>query len=320
MFYFSVLLIALIPLMKKVHLDDKYLVYTEGEGQDTMIRLFCVDPSGNLSERIGMSRSTVFFSATLLPVQYYKDLLSKKPEEDYEMYVESPFQSEKRLVFTAKDVSSRYTSRNAEQYERIAEYIRKIIRGKNGNYLVFCPSYRFMEEVYEIFTARELQKAGNGLKVFKQESNMDEDERQAFLDHFKECPHETTLGFCVLGGIFSEGIDLKADRLIGAIIVGTGLPGLGSERELLRSYFDETRGQGFDYAYLFPGMNKVLQAGGRVIRSEHDEGIIALLDERFNYGSYQRLFPREWMPFDKVDKDSVEELVEKFWTEKINNL
>ena len=301
-------------------LDDKYLIYTEGEGQDTMIRLFCVDPSGNLSERIGMSRSTVFFSATLLPVQYYKDLLSKNPEEDYEMYVESPFSTENRLVFTARDVSSRYTARNDEQYERIAEYIRKIIRGKNGNYLVFCPSYQFMDEVYQIFTDHELQKAGNGLKVYRQESNMDEDERQAFLEHFKESPHETTLGFCVLGGIFSEGIDLKADRLIGAIVIGTGLPGVGSDRELLKSYFDEKSGQGFDYAYLFPGMNKVLQAGGRVIRSESDQGVIALLDERFNYTSYRRLFPREWLPYDKLDIGSVEEKVEKFWTEKLNNL
>ena len=301
-------------------LDDKYLIYTEGEGQDTMIRLFCVDPSGNLSERIGMSRSTVFFSATLLPVQYYKDLLSKNPEEDYEMYVESPFSTENRLVFTARDVSSRYTARNVEQYERIAEYIRKIIRGKNGNYLVFCPSYQFMDEVYQIFTDHELQKAGNGLKVYRQESNMDEDERQAFLEHFKESPHETTLGFCVLGGIFSEGIDLKADRLIGAIVIRTGLPGVGSDRELLKSYFDEKSGQGFDYAYLFPGMNKVLQAGGRVIRSESDQGVIALLDERFNYTSYRRLFPREWLPYDKLDIGSVEEKVEKFWTEKLNNL
>lgn len=301
-------------------LDDKYLIYTEGEGQDTMIRLFCVDPSGNLSERIGMSRSTVFFSATLLPVQYYKDLLSKNPEEDYEMYVESPFSTENRLVFTARDVSSRYTARNVEQYERIAEYIRKIIRGKNGNYLVFCPSYQFMDEVYQIFTDHELQKAGNGLKVYRQESNMDEDERQAFLERFKESPHETTLGFCVLGGIFSEGIDLKADRLIGAIVIGTGLPGVGSDRELLKSYFDEKSGQGFDYAYLFPGMNKVLQAGGRVIRSESDQGVIALLDERFNYTSYRRLFPREWLPYDKLDIGSVEEKVEKFWTEKLNNL
>ena len=177
-----------------------------------------------------------------------------------------------------------------------------------------------MESVFEIFTDRELKKAGNGLKVFKQESNMNEDERQMFLENFKESPHETTLGFCVLGGIFSEGIDLKADRLIGAIVVGTGLPGLGSERELLRSYFEEKSGKGFDYAYLFPGMNKVLQAGGRVIRTESDKGVIALLDERFNYSGYQRLFPREWIPFDKTDKETVEELVEKFWTEQINNL
>ena len=149
---------------------------------------------------------------------------------------------------------------------------------------------------------------------------MNEDERRAFLENFREKPHETILGFCVLGGIFSEGIDLKADRLIGAIIVGTGLPGIGSERELLKSYFEEKKGRGFDYAYLFPGMNKVLQAGGRVIRSEADKGVIALMDERFNYSSYQRLFPREWIPFQKLSRDSVEKNIEKFWTEQINTL
>lgn len=301
-------------------LDDKYFIYTEGEGKNTRIKLYCVDPSNNLNERISMSRSCIFFSATLLPIQYYKTLLSKNPEKAYEMYVDSPFDTKNRLIFTVGDVSSRYTSRNTEQYERIADYIMKIIRAKNGNYFVFCPSYTFMEAVYEIFTERELKKAGNGLKVFRQESNMNEDERQAFLDHFIERPHQTTLGFCVLGGIFSEGIDLKSDRLIGTIIVGTGLPGIGSEREILRTYFDRKNGQGFDYAYLFPGMNKVLQAGGRVIRSEKDKGIIALLDERFNYGNYQRLFPREWIPFQKLNKDLVEEMVEKFWTEQINNL
>lgn len=301
-------------------LDEKYIIYTEGEGGEAMIKMFCVDPSGNLSERIGMSRSCIFFSATLLPVQYYKDLLSGKPENDYEMYVDSPFSTKKRLIFTASDVSSRYTVRNQQQYERIAEYIRKIIRGKNGNYLVFCPSYAFMDKVFEIFTDREMAKAGHGLKVFRQESGMDEDERRTFLENFRERPHETILGFCVLGGIFSEGIDLKADRLIGAIVVGTGLPGIGSERELLKSYFDEKKGRGFDYAYLFPGMNKVLQAGGRVIRSEEDRGIIALLDERFNYGSYQRLFPREWVPFQKLNRDCVEKNIEKFWTEQINTL
>lgn len=301
-------------------LDEKYLIYTEGDGGEAMIKMFCVDPSGNLSERISMSRSCILFSATLLPVQYYKDLLSGKPEADYEMYVDSPFKSEKRLIFTVGDVSSRYTARNQEQYERIAEYIRKIIRGKNGNYLVFCPSYAFMDKVFEVFTEREMPKAGHGLQVFRQESGMNEDERRAFLENFKEKPHETILGFGVLGGIFSEGIDLKADRLIGVIIVGTGLPGISSERELLKVYFDERKGRGFDYAYLFPGMNKVLQAGGRVIRSEEDRGIIALLDERFNYGSYQRLFPREWIPFQKLSKDSIEKIIEKFWTEQINTL
>ncbi len=165
-----------------------------------------------------------------------------------------------------------------------------------------------------------MPKEGHGLQVFRQESGMNEDERRAFLENFKEKPHETILGFGVLGGIFSEGIDLKADRLIGVIIVGTGLPGISSERELLKVYFDERKGRGFDYAYLFPGMNKVLQAGGRVIRSEEDRGIIALLDERFNYGSYQRLFPREWIPFQKLSKDSIEKIIEKFWTEQINTL
>ena len=301
-------------------MDDRYRIYTEGSGRDTMIRLFCMDPSEKLDERIGMSRSCIFFSATLLPVQYYKDLLSKKPEEDYEMYVDSPFSEENRLIFTVNDVSSRYSSRNEEQYGRIAEYIRKIIRARNGNYMVFCPSYDFMEHVFDAFAEREMQKAGNGLTVLRQKSTMNEDERQAFLDSFKERPHETTLGFCVLGGIFSEGIDLKSDRLIGVIIVGTGLPGIGSERELLKTYFDETRGEGFDYAYLYPGMNKVFQAGGRVIRSESDQGVIALLDERFNYQRYQRLFPREWIPFQKLNCNSVEKNVEKFWTERINIL
>ncbi|MDD3221963.1 MAG: ATP-dependent DNA helicase [Clostridia bacterium] len=301
-------------------IDDKYLIYTEGDSGDTMVKMFCVDPSGNLSERIGMSRSCIFFSATLLPVQYYKDLLSAHPEGDYEMYVDSPFSPEKRLIFTAGDVSSRYSARNQEQYERIADYLSKIIKGRNGNYIAFFPSYAFMASVFDIFTEKEMMKAGRGLRVFCQESGMDEEQRQAFLDNFKEDAHETVLGFCVLGGIFSEGIDLKADRLIGAIIVGTGLPGIGSDRELLKEYFDKTKGRGFDYAYLYPGMNKVLQAGGRVIRSEEDTGIIALLDERFNYSGYQRLFPREWYPFQKVNMDSVEKKIEKFWTEQINHL
>lgn len=298
-------------------LDEKYVIYTEGTGPDCMIRLFCVDPSTMLTERTKMSRSTVFFSATLLPVQYYKSLLSAMPEKDYEMYVDSPFDPSKRLIFTGDDVSSRYTMRGPAMYEKISAYIGKIIQARPGNYMVFCPSYAFMDEVFDTFAGNEMPKAGRGLRVFRQTSAMDETERMAFLDNFTEDPHETVLGFCVLGGVFSEGIDLKADRLIGAIIVGTGLPGVGSERELLKQFFDRRDGNGFEYAYLYPGLNKVFQAGGRVIRSEEDEGVIALLDERFNYRSYSRLFPREWYPWVKCSMRDVEKTVEDFWTNRI---
>lgn len=187
-------------------LDEKYIIYTEGTGGEAMVKMFCVEPSGNLSERIGMSRSCIFFSATLLPVQYYKDLLSGKPEADYEMYVDSPFRPEKRLIFTAGDVSSRYTCRNAEQYERIAEYIRKIIRGKNGNYLVFCPSYAFMDSVFEVFTEKEMPKAGNGLQVFRQESGMDEDARRRSLKISRRSLMRQFLAFVYSAVYFRRGL------------------------------------------------------------------------------------------------------------------
>ncbi len=298
-------------------LDDRYVIYTQGTGADCMIRLFCVDPSVMLTERTKFSRSTVFFSATLLPVQYYKSLLSAAPEKDYEMYVDSPFDPSHRLIVTGDDVSSRYNMRGPQMYEKISACIGRIIQAKPGNYMVFCPSYAFMDNIFDTFAGSEMPKAGRGLRVFRQKSDMDETERMAFLENFTEDPRETVLGFCVLGGVFSEGIDLKADRLIGAIIVGTGLPGVGSERELLKQFFDRRDGSGFAYAYLYPGLNKVFQAGGRVIRSEADEGVIALLDERFNYRSYSRLFPREWYPRKRCSMENIGQCVEDFWTDRI---
>ncbi|HIU03279.1 MAG TPA: ATP-dependent DNA helicase [Candidatus Onthocola gallistercoris] len=293
-----------------------YIQYPQDDDKDIWLTVCCVDPSGDLKEYLSLCRSTVFFSATLLPVGYYKELLSTTAKEDYDLYVTSPFSKENRLLLTATDVSSRYNRRGVEEYTRIAEYIRRIVRGKNGNYMVFFPSYVFMREVFEIFSERELRKAGSGIQVICQESGMDEAKKQQFLEWFQESPHSTTIGFCVLGGVFSEGIDLPSDRLIGAVIVGTGLPGLCVEREFLKDYFDEKLGSGFDYAYRFPGMNKVFQAGGRVIRSEKDVGVIALLDERFNHNLYQRLFPAEWSPVTKVTLQTLEETLEQFWTAK----
>lgn len=296
------------------NMDSRYIIYNERQAdKEFMIKLFCVDPSGDLGECLAKGRSAVFFSATLLPIQYYKALLSITPKEDYDLYAESPFDTDKRLIVTAGDVSSKFTRRSRREYEKIADYILKIIRSKNGNYMVFFPSYAFMQSVYEIIAERELSKAGNGIKIILQESAMTEQAREDFLKSFKTDVMSTVIGFCVLGGIFSEGIDLKEDRLIGAVIVGTGLPQTGGERELLKNYFDKKSGNGFDFAYLYTGMNKVLQAAGRVIRTENDRGIIALLDERFNYSQYRNLFPREWFPNERVDIYSIEEKINKFW-------
>lgn len=296
------------------NMDGRYMIYNERQSEkEFLVKLFCVDPSGDLGECLSKGRSAVFFSATLLPIQYYKALLSTTPKKDYDLYAKSPFDVSHRLILTADDVSSRYTRRNQREYERIADYILKTVRGKNGNYMVFFPSYAFMQSVYDVLAEKELSKAGSGIKIILQESAMTESAREAFLDSFKTDVMTTVIGFCVLGGIFSEGIDLKADRLIGALIVGTGLPQRGSERELLKNYFDKKSESGFDYAYLYPGMNKVLQAAGRVIRTEEDRGVIVLLDERFNYSSYRALFPREWFPYERAVINNVEEKINKFW-------
>lgn len=296
--------------------DDRYLTYALREEKAFTIKIFCVDPSKDIGEHLAVGRSAVFFSATLLPVQYYKEMLSDTGEEDYDLYVDSPFDTANRLLVAADDVSTKYSRRGPKEYEKLAVYIRDIIRGKHGNYLVFFPSYQLMKDVFDVFTEMELVKAGHGLHIVMQESDMAEEARQAFLDEFQADDGKSTIGFCVMGGIFSEGIDLKEDRLIGAIIVGTGLPQVGHERELLSRYFNEKCGRGFDYAYLYPGMNKVLQAGGRVIRTEKDRGVIALLDERFNYRQYRQIFPREWQNCVRTHLSAVSEQVENFWTEK----
>ena len=296
--------------------DDRYLIYALREENSFQIKILCVDPSKDLGERLSQGCGTVFFSATLLPVQYYKEMLSDTAADDYDLYVDSPFDQNNRLLVAAGDVSSRYSRRGPGEYEKMAAYIRDIIRGKHGNYLVFFPSYQMMKDVFDVFTEMVLVKAGHGLHIVMQESEMGEDARQAFLSEFQSDPRKSVIGFCVMGGIFSEGIDLKEDRLIGAIIVGTGLPQVNYERELLSRYFNEKCGQGFEYAYLYPGMNKVLQAGGRVIRTERDRGVIALLDERFNYQQYRKIFPREWQNCGRTSLSEIARQVEDFWTEK----
>lgn len=291
--------------------DDRYVVYSRmTEEGHFIIRLFCVDPSANLQKCIDKSNSTIFFSATLLPINYYKRLLSTK-EDNYAIYAQSTFDENQRLIAFGRDVSTKYTRRNAGEYEKMAAYIRAVTGEKRGNYMVFFPSYRLMQEVYDLFAGQ----VGEEYELLLQHSNMKEHEREAFLTAFEEEREKTLVAFCVMGGIFGEGIDLKHDRLIGAVIVGTGLPQISVEREILKNYYDTKGESGFDYAFRYPGMNKVLQAAGRVIRTAEDRGVILLLDERFLKREYEPLFPREWNRRSVCNLPQLQEEVKKFWSD-----
>ncbi len=307
-------------------IDEKYVKYTELRGDGSFaLKLFCVDPSTNLKECMQRGRSSVLFSATFLPIQYYKGLLGGE-EKDYEVYANSVFNPQKRALLVAQDVTSKYTRRSEDEFYRIAAYIDAVVKRKHGNYMVFCPSYALLQEIFTIY---QEYFSDDSTECIMQTDFMDEVSREDFLKKFEgneRCDLQAEIGmeieydedryligFCVLGGIFGEGIDLKNDSLIGAIIVGTGLPQVCYEREILKDYFDEHRGMGFDYAYRYPGMNKVLQAAGRVIRTAEDIGTITLLDERFLQPSYLKLFPREWSDFQVVNQENIQKSVERFW-------
>ena len=325
--------------------DEHYVIYTQMEEDGRfMIKLFCVDPSLNLQKCIDKANATIFFSATLLPINYYKQILSTK-EDNYAIYAESTFAENQRLLAFAPDVSTKYTRRGPAEYLRIAQYIQAAVEGKAGNYMVFFPSYKMMQDVYEVFrdiaegenpadSAEEGQDREDGkegenskdgrygrdeknqiLEICMQTSNMQEREREQFLYMFEQEREGSLVAFCVMGGIFSEGIDLKNDKLIGAIIVGTGLPQISNERQILKDYYDERGLSGFDYAFRYPGINKVLQAAGRVIRTQEDRGIILLLDERFLQADYAPLFPREWKERKVCNLKQIKEEVKRFWKE-----
>ena len=307
-------------------LDEHYVIYTECEEDGSfLLKLFNVNPCENLKECMAKGRSSILFSATFLPIQYYKGLLGGEAD-DYEVYARSVFDSRKRGLFLASDVTSKYTRRSDAEYYRIAQYISDIVTVKKGNYMVFCPSYAFLRTVYDTYAQYFVTQ---DQECIVQQEYMSEADREGFLARFRgneDCDlqavinmeieveeEQTLIGFCVLGGIFGEGIDLKNDSLIGAVIVGTGLPQVCNEREILKRYFDEKGENGFDYSYRYPGMNKVLQAAGRVIRTAEDMGVVALLDERFLQPPYRKLFPREWDNYQIVNSDSVAESVHTFW-------
>ena len=309
-------------------LDDHYVIYGEyAEDGSFLVRLACIDPSRNLSACMSRGVSSILFSATLLPIQYYKSLLGGD-EKDFEIYARSVFDPARLGIFIGSDVTSRYSRRSDDMYYKVASYINSVVSARSGNYLIFFPSHQFLEEVYIAYEENFYDP--DTTDILAQKSFMTEEAREDFLGRFSEgnnldlseiihmdmevVEDKNVLGFCVMGGIFSEGIDLKYDSLIGVIVVGTGIPMVCNEREVIRNYFDKKGLDGFDYAYKYPGMNKVLQAAGGVIRTSEDIGVVALLDDRFLQSGYRALFPREWKGYKTVLSNSVNNEISRFWS------
>jgi Rad3-related DNA helicase len=269
--------------------DERFITYFEKTNQDCTLKLFCLDPSKSINRISKKYRSSIFFSATLNPLHYFRDLLGAQ-EEDYNIILPSPFNQEQFEV-NVLPISTKFRDRERTK-DRISDKIIQLVKKRSGNYLFFFPSYQYLRTIHELFLDQDISA-----KIILQEPNMTEEDREQFLAHFQVNNHESTIGFAVMGGIFSEGIDLVGDRLTGVVIIGVGLPQIGLERDIIKDYFNQIGKNGYHYAYVFPGMNKVLQAAGRLIRTEEDSGSILLVDDRYTTPLYQGLFPKEWSHF-----------------------
>ena len=285
--------------------DDRFVTIIECDAA-VKVRQFCLDPSRLLRKALARGKAAIFFSATLTPMDYYRTLLGGE-SEDPVLQLSSPFPSENLAVLIQDRIQTHFKGR-AESLGEVVEAIGTVVSGRRGNYLVYFPSYQYLNDTLQAF-----QRCHPLVPVLVQRPGMTEPERDAFLAAFSVGHGETLVGFAVLGGIFGEGIDLVGERLIGAVIVGVGLPQLGVERNLIRDYFQQQNGAGFEYAYTFPGMNRVLQAIGRVIRSKTDHGVVLLIDARFNEMRYRRLFPAWWKYLRVRHTDGMREAISSFW-------
>ncbi|HCV24763.1 MAG TPA: ATP-dependent helicase, partial [Candidatus Latescibacteria bacterium] len=268
--------------------DEHYVTYGEKVGQDLRLRLYCLDPARRLGEALKRGRSASFFSATLTPVDYFRRLLGGE-RTDYTVELPSPFPSENLAVLVDDGIDTTYRGR-AHSYDDVAAAISAAVRHRRGNYIVYFPSYKYLQEVVGRFE----MVAPPSTMIMVQVPRMSERQKEQFLDVFRVNNPDTVVGFAVMGGIFGEGIDLVGERLVGAVVVGVGLPQICLERDLIKGYYDEHETVGFAYAYTYPGMNRVLQAAGRVIRTEKDRGLILLIDRRFGREEYRALFPPWW--------------------------
>ncbi len=289
--------------------DERYITLVEAQRNEVTFKLFCLDPSFLLAQALQRGSSAIMFSATLSPLEYFRAILGGG-EEDKLLSLDSPFDKRNLCVITADNISTKYHDREHTKHQ-LTRLLGSFVSHKTGNYIIYFPSYKYMHDVFQEFII-----AFPDITAVEQESAMSEEQRENFLASFQENPEKTYVAFCVLGGIFSEGIDLKGSRLIGMVIVSVGLPQLSVRQNMIKDYFNRKNGMGYEYAYMYPGMNKVLQAAGRVIRCESDTGVVLLIDERYGHRNYLRLFPKHWPSCRRIkDGDSLEKTLESFWVE-----
>ncbi|MEJ0090108.1 MAG: ATP-dependent DNA helicase [Limisphaerales bacterium] len=286
--------------------DENYVTIIEQE-EAINVRLFCLDPSSRLREICDRAQAVLFFSGTLTPIDYYRNLLGGM-SDDRLLQLASPFPPENLAVLINHRIRTDLKCRG-ETLDDVVDAIGTLVHGRRGNYLVYFPSYQYLKTTKELFQTKH-----PGIRILEQRPEMTESEREAFLAAFASDHAKTLVGFAVLGGMFGEGIDLVGERLIAAVVVGVGLPQLNVERDLMRDHFQSRNGKGFDYAYTFPGMNRVVQAVGRVIRSETDRGIVLLIDRRFADARYRHLFPKHWQIRKVANPAQIKEAIQEFWS------
>ncbi|WP_243562523.1 ATP-dependent DNA helicase [Neobittarella massiliensis] len=286
--------------------DERYILLVRAFGSEVVVQQLCLDPAHLLQQAMKKGRAAVLFSATFSPLSFYAQVLGAD-ERSKKYQLPSPFPRKNLCLLVNGALSTRYQHRQ-QSAPAVADCIAAVAGGRPGHYMVYFPSYSYLQQVSDLFGAQYPH-----IPQLCQQPGMDEEARTAFLQRF-DSGGDTLVGFCVLGGVFGEGIDLVGDRLIGTVIVGVGLPQLGTELDAMRDYYDQKNRQGFAFAYQFPGMNKVLQAAGRVIRDERDRGVVLLIDDRFLSPRYQMLFPAHWQGFARADSvEAISGAVQAFW-------
>ncbi|MBO4286044.1 MAG: ATP-dependent DNA helicase [Bacilli bacterium] len=290
--------------------NDAFVLYIQNNDGLISINISCLDASRFLKGIANSVKAVTYFSATLSPIDYYVQTLGGERHLEPVLFLPSPFKKENLKIYTCPKVSVKYRNRN-QTYKAVGEYLNTFIDGKIGNYLIYLPSYEYLNNLLEV-----MQLPLNA-DIYVQNRDMSELEKEEFLSHFVDSPSRTTVGFAVLGGAFGEGIDLVSDRLIGVAIIGIGMPRINFISDQIKDYYNENDLSGYNYAYVYPGMNKVMQAIGRVIRDENDRGAVLLIDERYALNEYRELFRSEWDEYEMIfSTDELKQSLQDFYEEK----